>query len=295
MVTLSLCNVVELNCFRQCLNGPLNILLLGSRGDSFNTVRQMQDAVRIFGVDALAPEGETDFVPIRSVISDTVGEAVFIERNLPHVSSLLEADWEAVTSYGMEAWYHEIARHKVQTTTIAEVARQHNVDCFHFIKTDLEGSDLAAIRGLGDKITDTLLVCMEVRFERMCVGEPLFPEIAQYLDRYGFRVLDLDATDRWRHTHTAHWDWPTRGRLNYVNVVFINEDPGCRRGAKCLALAYLLTMQGYANHAEYLLENGVMTSAEEHGALAELVTLFFPPQVEKKPYLPRPNFPHSVP
>lgn len=295
MVMLMLSNVVELHCFRRCLQDRLNILMLGSRGDSFNTVNQLRGAVRLFGVDALSPEGEVDFTPIRSVISDKIGSAVFIERRFPQVSSLLEADWNAVKSYGMEDWYCEAARHEVQTTTIAEVARQHGVDHFHFIKTDLEGSDLSAIRGLGDKIRDTLMIIMETRFEPMCIGEPTFPEVAQYLGPLGFNVFDLIVSDRLRHPRTTHWDWPTRGRLNYVDALFLNEDPSCRHGLKCLIQAYLLTVHGYLNHAEHLLENAEMTTPDEHGAKAELLELLFPTNYLPERYLPHPDLPHSIP
>lgn len=66
-----------------------------------------------------------------------------------------------------------------------------------FIKLDLEGGELEVIRG-GDRILRTCLgLHVEVCFHQLRQGQPLFGEIAAYLEKRNIDFIDFVALIRW--------------------------------------------------------------------------------------------------
>jgi len=63
---------------------------------------------------------------------------------------------------------------------------------------DLQGSELAALKGLGVYISNVKFIHTEVTFKPMYTGQDLYPEINKYLIENGFKLLTIfDENEIW--------------------------------------------------------------------------------------------------
>ena len=53
---------------------------------------------------------------------------------------------------------------------------------------DIQGAELMALRGLGERLHEIGMVHTEVEFFEIYQGQPLFPEVKQFLNRQGFKL-----------------------------------------------------------------------------------------------------------
>lgn len=78
-------------------------------------------------------------------------------------------------------------RRTVQVTTIEQWA-QHRVDRIDAMWLDMEGFELAALKGAGPVLDTTRAIVLEAGYVERFVGQPLWPEVRAWLTERGFRV-----------------------------------------------------------------------------------------------------------
>lgn len=66
-----------------------------------------------------------------------------------------------------------------------------------FMKLDIQGGELAALRGAENILDKTLGIEAEVEFLEMYQGQPLFGDVCKYLDNQGFEFVDFINLSRW--------------------------------------------------------------------------------------------------
>ena len=66
-----------------------------------------------------------------------------------------------------------------------------------FIKLDIQGGELNALKGLGDSIDDCLGMEIEVEFSEMYKSQPLFGDVHSFLKNKGFYFCDFVNLCRW--------------------------------------------------------------------------------------------------
>jgi len=77
---------------------------------------------------------------------------------------------------------------------------------------DIQGAELAALRGLGKRLADVGLIHLEAEFEEIYSGQPLFEEVRAFLDAAGFRFLGFTIYAR----HSADAVFANRARFSAV-------------------------------------------------------------------------------
>jgi FkbM family methyltransferase len=77
-----------------------------------------------------------------------------------------------------------VAQHDVQTTRLDDIAEIERID---FLKMDIQGAELMALKNAEQKLKDTLVVNVEVEFVELYKGQPLFADVDQYLRSQGFQ------------------------------------------------------------------------------------------------------------
>ena len=70
-----------------------------------------------------------------------------------------------------------------------------------FIKLDLEGGELAVLGGAKHILSTSLGLHVEVCFQQLRVGQPLFGEITDFLDQRGLEFIDFVTIMRWERDH----------------------------------------------------------------------------------------------
>jgi FkbM family methyltransferase len=129
--------------------------------------------------------GDIPFYPIdpdRTVTGDAEGN--------PGASSLFRASGD----YPLE--HYAQRETTVQAVTLAQVMREEGLHGIDLLWMDIQGAELLALRGLGDRLGDVRLIHLEVEFFRIYAGQPLFEEVHRFLLGRGFALLGFTSYSR---------------------------------------------------------------------------------------------------
>jgi FkbM family methyltransferase len=69
-----------------------------------------------------------------------------------------------------------------------------NID---FIKLDIQGSELSALRGATNKLGEVLGIEVEVEFSKLYIDQPLFGTVHEFLSEHDFEFYDFIILARW--------------------------------------------------------------------------------------------------
>jgi FkbM family methyltransferase len=81
---------------------------------------------------------------------------------------------------------HEIV---VEATSLETFFIQNNIRAIDLVWMDIQGAELLAFRGMGERVRALKLIHVEVEFFEIYQGQPLFPELRAYLTKKGFTFL----------------------------------------------------------------------------------------------------------
>ncbi len=171
-------------------------------------------AARLIGFDA--DEDECDVLRrhhpggtfVAAALSDTAGSATLHVTEEPASSSLLEPDAEVIARRrGMETM-REARRATITTTTLAEWAAAAGVERVDALKLDVQGAELAVLRGAGALLDHVRVLDLEVEFNPIYRAQPLFADIDAFLRERGFAL--------WRLGELTHYGLPGAGNAGTV-------------------------------------------------------------------------------
>lgn len=140
--------------------------------------------------------GHSDITLITKAVSDTNGSTDFfaidsLRTITPHAdgnigaSSLLTAN----PAYPYEKYVQN--KISVESTTLAQWALENRIDEIDILWIDLQGAELKAFKGMGSLIRRVKVIYTEIEFKEMYVGQPLFPEVDEYLTSQGFHLVKV--------------------------------------------------------------------------------------------------------
>jgi FkbM family methyltransferase len=115
----------------------------------------------------------------------------------PGSSSLLRPDPDVISQRPEVARIESVATRTVEMTTLDEWMGDEGVPGIDALKLDVQGSELAILEGATHALGSVRLLEVEVEFNEMYEGQPLFGEIDRVLRNRGF-VL-------WRLSHLVHY------------------------------------------------------------------------------------------
>ncbi len=114
----------------------------------------------------------------------------------PMCSSHFMPNREFLARFPQIERFDVVASTEVNCSTVDDLLSS-TAKSIDFIKLDLEGGELAVLEGA----TATLRTCMglhvEVCFQSLRVGQPLFADIQRFLNSHGIEFLDFVALMRW--------------------------------------------------------------------------------------------------
>ncbi len=85
----------------------------------------------------------------------------------------------------------------VETTTLADVVDAESLEGIDLLWMDIQGAELLALKGLGERISAVKLVHLEVEFMPIYQGQPLFAEVDRYLREKEFRLLGFTSYSKY--------------------------------------------------------------------------------------------------
>lgn len=207
-------------------------------------------------------------------LAGTKGRARLNVARYPDSSSLLSTNDAFVDRFAMSEYLEQVGTTEIETTDLATFAAERELDYLDFIKLDVEGAELDALRGLGSQLERSLLgLSVEVWFQSDHLGRPLFADIDAHLRALGFALFDLRELNRWRRRTLAgpsYPSWIDSGQLMYGNALYLRDLPALlvRDGELRPSRVEVLKLASLAElfcYPDYAIE--VLATAREVGIL----------------------------
>lgn len=136
--------------------------------------------------------------PYQVAFSNAVGEHDFYITSNGVSSSLLKP---SITHTGLDELTKVDNNITVKTDTIDNFCSSNNIKHINLLKLDIQGAELDALKGatqlLQNKMIDVIYT--EVEFMSLYDNQPLFHDIAQYLNGFGYKLYNIYNTVYIKH------------------------------------------------------------------------------------------------
>jgi FkbM family methyltransferase len=138
-----------------------------------------------------------------SALSDSAGRApLFVSSGQPE--GVTPGDWD----YGNKSssllrpdrhlevhpWVRFEDQIEVATETLEDVCRREGITRIDVVHLDVQGAELAVIKGAGRLLDHIGAIWMEVEAIALYEGQPLKPDVEQFMAAHGFRLM-VDTVD----------------------------------------------------------------------------------------------------
>jgi FkbM family methyltransferase len=156
-------------------------------------------------------KGNTLTKPFQLCISDRVGKNEFFLNSDPSCNSLFKRSMNSGLSSSVNNT--SAGTIDVNVTTIDEFCKKEIIQEIDILKLDIEGSELLALKGASEKLSENLikLIYTEIMFVPHYEGGVLFHELSSFLSGYGYTLFNLYDLKR-----------AANGQLRWGNSIFIN-------------------------------------------------------------------------
>ncbi len=186
-------------------------------------------------LNAAAIAGQELYEPV--ALGARSGQATLYLTADPESASLYPPNQDAVRRHP-ELWRHEPrGTTTVVTTTLDEWAQRGQADPIDVLKVDVQGAELDVLRGAERSLQSVRLVELEVEFQSLYEGQPLFGEVDEFLRRRGFtlwRLRDIAHCGLTKSLRDEPSFIPARavettrvgGQITWANAVYVRSEIG---------------------------------------------------------------------
>lgn len=149
--------------------------------------------------------------PYQIAFSDRNGKVILQVNTDRSCNSIFPRPSSGAKYYSKSS--RNIGRIEVETQTLDTFCDTENITDIDILKLDVEGSELKALRGASERLTDKRikLIYTEVMFTPHYEGGCLFCDVSGFLSRYDYTLFNLYNLKRARN-----------GQLRWGNAIFLS-------------------------------------------------------------------------
>lgn len=81
---------------------------------------------------------------------------------------------------------------EVDVITIEKFCQEYNIPKIDILWMDLQGNELNALKGMGNILSTTKIICSEIGLKPYYENHTLYNEIVDYLQKYGFEISEKE-------------------------------------------------------------------------------------------------------
>jgi hypothetical protein len=108
-----------------------------------------------------------------------------------------------------------VSEGNIKVTTLLKWAGDNGVQYIDYLKVDTQGAELSILKGAGDLLDSARVLEVEVEFNPIYKGQPLFSDVDTFLRDKGF-VL-------WKLSHLVHYGMEGEGFLDLGDDLIHND------------------------------------------------------------------------
>lgn len=136
-------------------------------------------------------------------------------------SSIYEPNYELLKEFPHSERFNVKRRAKIKTKTLDNVLKMHGVKYPNYMKLDIQGAELEALKGSVNSLKSICCIELEIEFAELYKNQPLFSETEQFLRKKGFEVWDLRRVYQKNESSVFHGY--KKGRLVSGDALFFKN------------------------------------------------------------------------
>jgi FkbM family methyltransferase len=273
---------------------PIHAMDVGAAG---GVAPHWRDYLPVLEVDCFEPDAQECALRQRDsppnlhwfpvALAGTTGRREFYVLNRATGSSLYPPNDPVILEYSGRSYAGVRRVVEVDCMSLADFLAEHRRPMPALMKLDTQGTELEILSSLTSAQLDGLLcVELEVEFVELYKGQPTFGDVHAFMQRHGFRLLDLRTHRSYRNAKdeafhylrkylgTAAGSPALSAELVAGDALYVPESlvrASSESTARLVSFLCLLRMYGFYDLAFWLVEQAARQSAispSEAGAIA---------------------------
>ena len=135
-----------------------------------------------------------NYYVVDSIAWDKEEEVNFYLCKKPEVSSILKPNRDFLDKFPDSKRFNIEKKEFTKTKILDKSLPPKEID---FIKLDIQGAELNALKGMPNKLRNCLGLEIEVEFSELYINQPLFGDLDDFLKSNGFEFIDFTSLFRW--------------------------------------------------------------------------------------------------
>jgi len=122
-------------------------------------------------------------------------------------ASFYKPNFDLLKNFPNPSRFDVVRTVKVKTDTLDSQLTKHAIQDIDYIKLDVQGHELAILKGGERALQKAIAIEVEVEFAPIYIDQPLFTEIDAYLNTQGFVLAAFPNLETWKHGNREQLIW----------------------------------------------------------------------------------------
>ena len=208
--------------------------------------------------DALKKNSDNNLIVINSALSDSNKEIEFHLCKKQEVSSVYPPNFNFLNKFADSERFNVEKIIHLNADTLDNQLKKEGIDEVDFIKIDTQGYELSILKGSSNCIENIVGLEVEVEFEPLYVGQPLFSEVDNYVKENGFILVDLKRY-YWKRKNNKNTG-NRKGQIIFGDALYFKSPEQILSSSnisqeKIIRTIYVYLSYGYVDLSQVLLNN----------------------------------------
>ena len=208
--------------------------------------------------DALKKNSDNNLIVINSALSDSNKEIEFHLCKKQQVSSVYPPNFNFLDKFTDSERFNVEKIIHLNADTLDNQLKKEGINEVDFIKIDTQGYELSILKGCSSCIENVVGLEVEVEFEPLYIGQPLFSEIDNYVKENGFTLVDLKKY-YWKRKNNKNTG-NRKGQIIFGDALYFKSPEQILSSSnisqeKIIRTIYVYLSYGYLDLSQVLLNN----------------------------------------
>jgi len=208
--------------------------------------------------DALKTNSDKNLIVINSALSDSNKEIEFHLCKKQEVSSVYPPNFNFLNKFADSERFNVKKIIHLNADTLDNQLKREDIDEVDFIKIDTQGYELSILKGCSSCLENVVGLEIEVEFEPVYIGQPLFSEVDQYVRENGFTLVDLKRYF-WKRKNNKNTG-NKKGQIIFGDALYFKSPEQILSSSKIsqekiIRTIYVYLSYGYLDLSQVLLNN----------------------------------------
>jgi len=215
----------------------------------------------------LESSSDNNLIVLNSALSDKSERLIFHLCAKQMVSSVYEPNFDFLELFPDSSRFKVVKKIEVNADTLSHQLEINNIKNVDFIKIDTQGYELSILKGGGRYIDNSVGLEIEVEFEEMYKGQPLFGDIDSFMTSKGFVLFDLKRYF-WKRKNSKSTG-NQKGQLIFGDALYFKTPEEILKATNVTEKKVIRSISVYLTYGYIDLSQVLLNQANSMGLLSE--------------------------